>query len=121
MTLTRKEFLESIVGAAAGAAGAALLVACGSSEGSPDAPPGNCAVNGTNVQIAGNHGHVMVVSKAEIAAGAIMTYDIRGTADHPHTVTINPANFANLSGNMNATTISTRDSGHDHNITIICV
>jgi hypothetical protein len=121
MKLTRKEFLESLVTAAAGAAGAALLVACGSSDSSPDAAPGNCAMNGTNVQIAGNHGHVMMVSKADITAGVVHVYDITGTATHSHMVTISAANFANLAGNMSVMTVSTTDSNHSHNITVICV
>jgi hypothetical protein len=119
--LTRKEFLESLMTAATGAAGAALLVACGSSNNSPDAAPGNCLADGTNVQIAGNHGHVLVVSKADIMAGAAINYDITGTATHTHHVTISAANFTSLTGNMNVTTVSTTDSNHSHNITVICV
>jgi hypothetical protein len=120
MTLTRKEFLETVVNVAAGAAGAALLVACGSSDSSPDATPGNCAMNGTNVTIASNHRHVMVVSKEEIAMGVLKVYDITGNADHTHHVTISQANFTSLSGNTTVMTVSTTDANHSHDITVIC-
>src|SRR5438270_525207 len=57
MDLTRKEFLVLMIGSAA--------AACG---GSSDGPSGNCAANGTAVSIAQNTGHVLLVSKDEVAA-----------------------------------------------------
>jgi hypothetical protein len=123
MSLTRKEFLSSVVGVAAGAAGAALLVACGDSGGSAadGAVSGNCAMNGAAPPtIAGNHGHVLTVSKADIAAGAAKTYDITGTADHTHHVTISAPNFATLTANTAVMTVSTTDLSHNHSITIMC-
>ena len=122
MTLTRKEFLGSVVGVAAGAAGAALLVACGDSGGGADAAAtGNCAMNGAAPpSIGGNHGHVLMVSKADITAGAAKTYDITGTADHSHNVTISAANFATLTSNTTVMTVSTNTQNHTHSITIMC-
>jgi hypothetical protein len=123
MTLTRKEFLSSVVGVAAGAAGAALLVACSDSgSASADAASaGNCAANGAAPPtIAGNHGHVLTVSKADIAAGVAKTYDITGTADHTHHVTISAPNFGTLTSNMTVSTTSTTDASHSHTITIMC-
>ena len=120
MNLTRKEFLSSVVTTVAGAAGALLLTACGSGNSGADATPPNCAMNGTTTNIAGNHGHVLNVSKADIAAGAAKTYDITGTADHTHHVTISMQAFTMLTNNMTVMTLSTTDAGHDHSITVSC-
>src|SRR5262245_5929786 len=80
MKLTRKEFL--------GAAGAALLVGCGGSDGPGDGAAANCLANGTAVTISGNHGHVLTVAKADVMAGTMKMYDIAGGAGHSHMVTI---------------------------------
>jgi hypothetical protein len=120
MSLTRKEFLSSLVGVAAGAA---VLVACSDSGGSAAdaAMVGNCAANGVAMPvIGGNHGHVLTVAKADITAGTAKTYDIRGAADHTHSVTISAPNFATLTNNTVVTTSSTTDSSHNHTITIMC-
>src|SRR5439155_13247433 len=107
MKLTRKEFLSSVMTAAAGAAGAAILVACSSNSGSVDATPGNCLANGTRVSIGSNHGHVMAVSAAEVTAGASKTYDITGGATHGHNVTITASLFTMLQANTAVTATST--------------
>jgi len=123
MSLTRKEFLSSLVGVAAGAVGAAVLVACsdsGSSGTDASAAVGNCAANGTATPvIGGNHGHVLVVAKADITAGVAKTYDIKGTATHSHTVTLSAANFTALTSNTVVMTVSSTD-GHNHTITVMC-
>jgi hypothetical protein len=118
MSLTRKEFLSTVMNAAAGAAGAALLVACGS--GDDDDTGGNCLVAGTSVNISGNHGHTLTVSAGEIMQGTAKTYNIMGTADHDHMVTVSVGAFAMLANNETAMTVSTSGSGHTHNITITC-
>jgi hypothetical protein len=108
-----------MVTAAAGAAGAALLVACGGSSGDDDGG-GDCVMNGTTVQISGNHGHVLTVSKTEVTDGVAKSYGIMGSADHNHMVTISAAAFAMLAGNSSVMTVSTTDSSHSHNITVAC-
>lgn len=120
MSMTRKEFLGTI----AGAVGLASVVAAcgGGGGGSADAPGAvtSCLQNGTNVTIASNHGHVLVVTQAEVQAGADKTYDIMGTALHTHSVTVTAAMFAKLASNMSVTTVSTTGSNHTHNITVVC-
>src|SRR5688572_15014273 len=37
--------------------------------------------------ISANHGHEAVITSAQLTAGNAVTLDIRGTADHSHTVT----------------------------------
>ena len=127
MTMTRKQFLRTLAGVGAGAVGASVLVACGSDNTTTDAPrqidaaaAGNCAANGTAVAIAANHGHVLVVSKADITAAAVKTYDITGTAGHAHSVTVTAANFAALAGNTSIMVTSTAGGGHTHMVTVSC-
>ena len=119
MTLTRKEFLSTVMTAAAGAAGAALLVACGGGSDDDDSG-GNCVMSGASVNIGGNHGHSMSVTAAEVSAGVAKTYDIRGSADHTHSVTISAGAFAMLATNQSAMTISTTVDNHSHNIMVSC-
>lgn len=80
---------------------------------------GDCTMNGTAVVIGANHGHVLVVSQADVAAGVAKTYSIQGTSLHDHTVTITDAEFAMLAANTSISTVSSND-GHSHPITVSC-
>jgi len=115
MDVTRKEFLVLMIGSAA--------AACG---GSSDSPSGNCAANGTAVSIAQNTGHVLMVSKDDIAAGVAKTYDIQGTdTTHTHQVTLTAADMQALQKNLRAMETSTAGNAagqapHTHQITVSC-
>ena len=116
--MTRKEFLASL----GALAGGALLASCGGDDGgtADAATVGNCQQNGTSVNILGNHGHVLVVSMADVSAGVDKTYDIMGTAAHTHSVTITVAQFAMLATNHSITTNSSITSSHSHGILVMC-
>jgi hypothetical protein len=119
MTMTRKEFLRTLVGASVGAAGVVAIVGCGDDGGgaTPDAAPLTCATS--SAVIAGNHGHVIMVTMADINAGAAKTYNIMGTALHDHTVMVTAAQFASLkTGTLSVT--SSSDGTHSHTITVMC-
>jgi hypothetical protein len=142
MQITRKEFLGRLLGGAAGMVGAAMVVGCGNSSntgggGDPTAPDAatpsdagssssdashatSCTLNGTVSTIGANHGHVLMVSKADVAAGVDKTYDIHGTANHTHSVTVSAAMFTTLQSNTAVTTVSSTNSGHNHPITVMC-
>jgi hypothetical protein len=125
MSLTRKQFLSSMMGAVAGAAGVALLVGCSSSDSSPDAAGGgkDCVANGTTVDIGGNHGHTLTVAKADVSAAADKTYDIMGTSAHTHSVVVTAALFNTLKANTGVMVTSTAGGadGHTHTISIGCL
>ena len=117
MSMTRKEFLGSL------AAGVAVLAGCGGDEGGSDTSiQRNCAQNGTSATIGGNHGHTITVTASDINAGQAKTYNIMGTADHDHMVTITAAQFATLQSNANGSVmvVSTNVGAHTHDITILC-
>jgi hypothetical protein len=143
MQITRKEFLGRLLQGAAGMVGSAIIAGCSNSssrgggdddETSPDAAPpardggpapdgahaASCTANGTISAISANHGHLLTVTKADVAAGAARTYGIRGTADHSHSVTVTAAMFAGLKGNTAIMTASSSDSGHSHPVTVTC-
>lgn len=121
MTLTRKQFLSSMLGIAAGA----TLFACSSGDdggGDDDGSnqQGNCVANGTTVSIASNHGHSLTVSQAEVTAAVDKTYDIKGTSGHSHSVTITAALFAMLKANTAISITSGSGDGHTHQVSIGC-
>ena len=132
MKITRKEFLGRLIQGAAGLAGIAMVVGCGGSTGGgdpsqPDASSGGpdgraaaCLTNGTVSTIESNHGHVLLVSKADVTAGAEKSYDITGTADHPHTVVVTVDMFNKLKANTAATMMSTTDASHAHTVIVMC-
>src|SRR5690242_10686241 len=87
----------------------------------PDAyvpPPATCT--STTNTISSNHGHVITVSPAELAAGEEKTYQIQGTSNHPHTVKISAAQFAMLKQNHTLMVTSSMDAGHTHYVTLMC-
>jgi hypothetical protein len=139
VTMTRKEFLGSLIGAmallacsedsdtggdVAGGGGAGGTSGGGGGGGTnPDAAVAkSCTANSANVTIGTNHGHVMTVSPADVAAGAAKTYDITGTSQHAHMVTVTAANFAALQSNPNGSVMVTSTTGgaHTHVVTIVC-
>ncbi len=118
MSMTRKQFLRTIVGAGIGVAGVATLAACGGDDGGPaDAPGGSCTT--PTATIAGNHGHIITVTKAEVTAATAKSYDIMGTATHTHTVMVTAGNFATLAGG-GTVTITSSASGHTHDVVVMC-
>jgi hypothetical protein len=126
MTLTRKQFLNSMFGVVAGAAGAALLVSCADDDDGgdpgPDANGGACTTSAASVNIGTNHGHALTVSAADVAAGNEKAYNIQGTSGHPHTVTVTAAMFTMLKNNTPVTVTSTTNGtpAHPHTVTITC-
>jgi hypothetical protein len=86
----------------------------------PDSPPAmTCA--STSIDIDSNHGHVLIVSSADVAAGIAKSYNIKGASGHSHTVTISAAMFATLKATGTLVTSSTENSFHTHDITVTCV
>ncbi len=119
MSMSRKQFLRTIVGAGIGVAGVATLAACGGDDGGPaDAPAGGSCTTPT-ATIGSNHGHTLTVTKAEVTAAAAKSYDIMGTATHTHSVMVSAANFATLATG-GTVTITSSSSGHTHDVVVMC-
>jgi len=118
MSMTRKQFLRTVVGAGIGVAGVATLAACGDDGGPADAPAGSCTT--PSATIGANHGHTMTVTKAEVTAATAKTYDITGAGGHTHTVTVSVANFASLAVGGTVTITSTTANAHSHDVVVMC-
>lgn len=128
--MKRKTFLKKTAGALLLTIPAYSLMDCSSSgddSNNPNpnpnpnpSPSGNCLQNGTNSLIRENHGHTLMVSAADISAGTQKTYNIKGSADHQHDITLTLADFNSLSSNTSITKNSTSGDGHLHSVTVSC-
>jgi hypothetical protein len=130
MTITRKAFL----GAATAGTVVLLLQACGGGDGedsgaptpapgpapAPNPGPGAAQCGATGAAIAGNHGHTLTIPAGDLDSATAMTYDIRGTANHSHSVTFTPAQLQALKAGQGVTVLSTTDSSHEHAVTATC-
>ena len=85
----------------------------------PDAPPAMACTTAT-ASIGANHGHALVVSQAEVAAGVEKSYNIQGSSGHAHTVVVTAAMFATLKASRMVQTTSSTGSSHTHSITVTC-
>jgi hypothetical protein len=121
MAITRKVFLVQLLLPAGGAGW--VLAGCGGGGGgndgvgSPVPSSGQCSA-----LIAGNHGHVLVVPRADLDSTTDRSYDIQGSAVHTHTVTFTAAQLAMLKAGQSVAVTSTPFSGdgHTHMVTESC-
>lgn len=118
MRTSRKMFLQASLVVGASAAVAATM-GCGG-DGDDDMAGGNGGTSACSSTIAANHGHVLTVSQADIDAAAEKTYDIEGSADHPHSVSLSADDFANLASGVTVSVTSSTDDGHSHQVTVTC-
>jgi hypothetical protein len=119
MRISRKQFLMTGL-AAIGAADIAATAGCGSDDTGPAAPAGEgCQSSSAAAEIDSNHGHTLVVSAADVAAGVAKTYDIRGSATHTHEITLSAAHFTKLKARQSILVEST-PTDHTHPVTVRC-
>lgn len=67
--------------------------------------------------ISADHGHRAVITAAELSAGGALTLNIRGTADHPHTVQLAAAEVASIAAGQRVGKASSEEDFHTHTIT----
>lgn len=126
MKMDRKGFIKKTVGAVLVSLPVISLIGCSSDDtanGDPniDLDTADCLTNGANATaISSNHGHTLVVSKADIDAGSQKSYSIRGSAGHNHTIALTSANFNTLKTAKSISVESSRDSSHRHDVTVSC-
>ena len=83
-------------------------------------PPTIPGASSCGAQFDFNHGHVLVVPKADLDSPTPMTYDISGSAGHSHTVTFSLAQLATLKAGTSVTVTSTTTLAHQHVVTVSC-
>jgi hypothetical protein len=135
MSITRKQFLGSVTGGtvtlliqACGGGGDAGLILLGAgttggTNGNPQ-PASTCGSSGS--EITGNHGHLLTVPTADLTSTTAMTYSIMGSATHDHSLTLSPADLAQLDSGGTVTVVSSVTDAptfgsHSHGVTVTCV
>jgi hypothetical protein len=74
--------------------------------------------------VSANHGHVAIITRAEINAANMLELDIRGNADHSHTVELSGTELTQIGNGQQVSKISTTTTGgatfpreHNHTVT----
>jgi hypothetical protein len=87
----------------------------GGGTGSPNQPTPS---NGDRVgSVSANHGHEARITAAELTAGNGVTLQIRGTSDHPHTVTLTAAEVVSIRNGQRVGRASSEEDFHTHTVT----
>jgi hypothetical protein len=87
---------------------------------SPDTATSTCVTTGTSVTIGTNHGHVLTVSKEDVATGLEKTYSIQGGSAHDHEVTLTVSDFTQLQAGNQVVKQSTTGDLHVHSVIVTC-
>ncbi len=80
----------------------------------------SCAMVASEIGTNHGHGFAMEVSAGDVAAAMEKTYDIQGTAMHPHMLTVTAQDFATLASDGMVVVASSTDNGHSHDVTLTC-
>ena len=67
--------------------------------------------------VSANHGHAASISSVQLSANGAVTLDIRGTADHPHTLDLTAPELAAVAAGQRLEKDSSSDAGHRHTVT----
>jgi hypothetical protein len=67
--------------------------------------------------VSSNHGHVAIITGAQLTAGGGVTLGIQGSATHPHTVPLTGGEVTAIAGNQKVSKSSSTDDGHSHTVT----
>ena len=111
--LSRREFSrESVLAMLAGVV--ITITGCGDDD--PTGPSGGSGTDVTGV-VSANHGHRATVTGVQITAANGVSLDIRGDADHPHTVALTAAQVAQIGNRQQVVVTSTTDNSHQHTVT----
>jgi hypothetical protein len=122
--IDRRQFTVASVMAVLSGVAITITSACGGSSSSPSSPsptpaptPTPAASSDKIGAISDNHGHRAVITGAQLTAAGAVSLDIRGTADHTHSVELSAAEIASIAGNQRVSKSSSNSSGHDHTVT----
>jgi hypothetical protein len=114
---TRREFTAQAVMALLSGVTITISSCGGSSPAGPSGPPAGGGGGGATATVSANHGHSATITSAEISAGAGVTLQIRGQADHPHTVALSGPEVVQIGAGGRVSKTSSNDDGHNHVVT----
>jgi hypothetical protein len=121
--LDRREFGREAALALLGGAVVTLSACSGGGGGSPASPtapstpaPATSAsgAGDSMASISANHGHQAVITGAQLTAGNGLRVDIRGSADHTHSVELSAAQVVQVRGGGRVAVGSTSTDAHTH-------
>jgi hypothetical protein len=87
---------------------------------SPDDVPEPSVPGDVRGVISANHGHVAVISGAQLTSAQLLQLDIRGNADHTHTVELSSLELTQIANGQRvskASTFETAETEHNHTVT----
>jgi hypothetical protein len=117
--LDRREFTLQLVLAVLSGATITVVSACGGG-GSPSSPSPSPNPGGNNDGVTGtvlaNHGHTAFIENARLTAGNAFSLDIRGQADHPHTIDLSANQVVQIAARQRVSVESTTDAAHAHTV-----
>lgn len=114
--LDRREFTAQAALALLGGA-VITITGCGGGGSSPSAPSPPASGGDRAGAVSANHGHVAVITAAQLSAAGSLTLNIRGSATHPHTVELTAVEVAQVRDGQRVSKISTIGDSHNHNVT----
>jgi hypothetical protein len=126
-TLGRREFtVASVLAALSGVT--ITVTSCGggsSYDGSPTTPSTPSTPTPTPTppegdvfgSISANHGHEARITAARLADPMSVDLDIRGGADHPHTVSLSESQVQQIADGEQVSTTSSTNQSHNHVVT----
>ena len=85
--------------------------------GSPTQPTTDPSTGDKVGNISADHGHRAVITAAELAAGGALILQIRGTADHPHTVPLTADEVVAIRNGQRVGKGSSDEDFHTHTVT----
>ncbi len=114
-TISRREF--TVASALALLGGVAITITGCSSSTSPTpstgSPSNSMDFNGV---VSANHGHSATVTSAHVTAGNQLNLDIRGSADHPHTVELSGADLVQIGNGQKVSKTASMNQAHVHTV-----
>lgn len=112
----RRVFSQALTGSAA----LLLVYGCGGGDGGTVAPSGSsCSASGTAISL--NHGHALLIPLMDLDSLIAMSYSIRGSSDHDHTVTLELTQLRQLKAGASVTVDASVQSAHTHVVMLACV
>jgi hypothetical protein len=92
------------------------VIGCGS-----DSPTSPTSPDGRSGSVQANHGHTAVITNAQLSAGNAVTLNIRGDADHPHTVVLTMGEVGQIAAGQRLSKTSSTDGSvafgtHSHTV-----
>ena len=89
-------------------------------DGARDQESGPLACESVVTTVGRNHGHILTVSTADVAASEKRVYQIRGSSSHDHSLTVTPEEFALIASGASLRKRCDFGAGHRHRVLVRC-